>query len=213
MRKGVGKGRSLHHDAEHQERRSHRLARESADRTGETLTQAVITALREGLERSRPAPDDDDLIDDVLRLAARFSRPRVLDARTADEIVGYDEHGVPCQGTSTRNEHKVIDTSALIAILQKEPEAQSFTRAIVRDSRRLVSVMTALEAEMVAFGRAGEDGVALLELALHKLQGETVPCSLEQLASARRGIPAIRRRSVIPRASTWATASRRRPRA
>jgi ribonuclease VapC len=46
--------------------------------------------------------------------------------------------------------------------------------------------MTALEAEIVAFGRAGEDGVALLELVLHKLQCETVPCSLEQLASARR---------------------------
>ena len=80
----------------------------------------------------------------------------------------------------------VIDTPALIAILQKEPEAQSFTRAIVRDSRRLVSVMSALEAEMVAFGRVGEDGVALLELVLHKLQCETVPCSLEQLAAARR---------------------------
>ena len=33
---------------------------------------------------------------------------------------------------------------------------------------------------------AGEDGVVLLELVLHKLQCETVPCSLEQLAAARR---------------------------
>jgi ribonuclease VapC len=80
----------------------------------------------------------------------------------------------------------VIDTSALIAILQKEPEAETFTRAIVRDSRRLISVMTALEAEMVVFGRAGDDGVALLELVLHKLQCETTPCSLEQLTFARR---------------------------
>jgi antitoxin VapB len=72
-----------------------RLARELADRTGETLTQAVITALRERLERSRPTPDDDDLVADVLRLADRFSRLHLLDGRTADEIVGYDEHGVP----------------------------------------------------------------------------------------------------------------------
>ena len=72
-----------------------RLARELADRTGETLTQAVITALRERLERSRRAPDDDDLVNDVLKLADRFSRLRVLDARTAEEIVGYDQHGVP----------------------------------------------------------------------------------------------------------------------
>lgn len=61
----------------------------------------------------------------------------------------------------------VIDTSALIAILQKEREARSFTRAIVLAPRRLVSVVTALEAEMVVFGRVGEDGVALLELVLH----------------------------------------------
>ncbi len=39
---------------------------------------------------------------------------------------------------------------------------------------------------MVAFGRAGEDGVAVLELVLHKLQCETVPCSLEHLGAARR---------------------------
>jgi ribonuclease VapC len=80
----------------------------------------------------------------------------------------------------------VIDTSALIAILQNEPEAERFTRAIVGDSRRLISVMTALEVEMVAFGRAGEEGVALLERVLQKLGCETVSCSLEQLTSARR---------------------------
>ena len=72
-----------------------RLARELADRTGESITQAVITALRERLERTRPVRHDDDLVDDVLRLADRFSRLRVLDARTADDIVGYDDHGVP----------------------------------------------------------------------------------------------------------------------
>jgi len=73
-----------------------RLARELADRTGETLTQVVVTALRERLERSRPSPDDDeDLINDVLQLAERFSQLPVLDARSADEILGYGKHGVP----------------------------------------------------------------------------------------------------------------------
>jgi antitoxin VapB len=69
-----------------------------ADRTGETLTQAVITALRERLERCRPTPDDsvlDDLVEDVLSLADRFSRLPVWDARSPNEIVDYDEHGVP----------------------------------------------------------------------------------------------------------------------
>jgi antitoxin VapB len=75
-----------------------RLARELADRTGETLTQAVITALRERLERCRPRPDDgleDDLVEDVLVLADRFSRLPVFDVRSPDEIVGYDQTGVP----------------------------------------------------------------------------------------------------------------------
>jgi antitoxin VapB len=71
------------------------LARELADRTGETLTQAVITALRERLERCRPRLDDDDLVEDVLSLAGRFSRLPRLDVRSPDEIVGYDEYGVP----------------------------------------------------------------------------------------------------------------------
>lgn len=71
-----------------------RLARELAQRTGEMLTQAVILALRERLERSRPLPNMEDFVDDVLELAGRFSRLRVLAARTADEILGYDEHGV-----------------------------------------------------------------------------------------------------------------------
>jgi antitoxin VapB len=54
----------------------------------------VITALRERLERSSPAAARDNLVQDVMALADRFARLRVLDARTTDEIVGYDEHGV-----------------------------------------------------------------------------------------------------------------------
>jgi len=80
----------------------------------------------------------------------------------------------------------VIDTSALIAILQKGPEADFFVRAIAGDARRLVSVVSELEAEMEAYVRAGEDGVVLLELLLQKLRCETTPCSLDQLTAARR---------------------------
>ncbi len=72
-----------------------RLARELADRTGETLTQAVITALRERLGSSLPGLHEDDLIEEVLALSDRFSRLPVFDVRSSDEIVGYDEHGVP----------------------------------------------------------------------------------------------------------------------
>ena len=72
-----------------------RLARELARRTGETMTQAVITALRERLAREERKPDDDQLVEDVLEIARHFSSLPVLDARSDDEILGYDEQGLP----------------------------------------------------------------------------------------------------------------------
>jgi antitoxin VapB len=69
-----------------------RLARELAGLTGETITEAVVVALRERLERQHP----------VGRRAARLQRLvsevgslPVLDDRPADEILGYDERGLP----------------------------------------------------------------------------------------------------------------------
>jgi antitoxin VapB len=72
-----------------------RLARELARETGESLTTAIRRALEERLERveGRRSPRD------KLRLARgalrRVDDLPVLDARTPDEILGYDEHGLP----------------------------------------------------------------------------------------------------------------------
>lgn len=74
-----------------------RLARELARRTGETMTQAIRTALAERLarldrrreaeiERRRRAIDE---------LVARSRTLPILDDRGEDEILGYDEHGIP----------------------------------------------------------------------------------------------------------------------
>lgn len=72
-----------------------RLARKLARRTGETITQAVVKALRERLSREERKPDDDQLVEDVLEIGAHFSGLPVLDPRTDDEIIGYDRHGLP----------------------------------------------------------------------------------------------------------------------
>jgi antitoxin VapB len=69
-----------------------RLARDLADMTGESLTEAVVVALRERLGRERARRD---LVRRVTRLADEVSSYPVLDARTAEEIVGYDETGLP----------------------------------------------------------------------------------------------------------------------
>jgi antitoxin VapB len=73
-----------------------RLARELAASTGETLTEAVLNALRERLARQRqrrPAPRS---AKEILREArGRLARLPVQDQRSAEEILGYDDMGLP----------------------------------------------------------------------------------------------------------------------
>jgi antitoxin VapB len=72
-----------------------RLAREVAAKTGESLTGAIQRSLAERLDRLKRRRHDQVLaaqIDDILR---RVDALPELDTRTADEIVGYDENGMP----------------------------------------------------------------------------------------------------------------------
>jgi len=72
-----------------------RLAREVADRTGETLTDAIVVALRERLARLRARPKRRRLRDELHEIGERCARLPTLDDRPADDILGYDEHGLP----------------------------------------------------------------------------------------------------------------------
>jgi antitoxin VapB len=72
-----------------------RLAREVAARTGETLTAAVIVALRERLARLRGKRRRRPLRDELRDIGRRCAALPTRDDRPADEILGYDEQGVP----------------------------------------------------------------------------------------------------------------------
>jgi len=72
-----------------------RLATELAKRTGETKTEAVTKALRDRLTRVRRQRVGKRIAEDLLRIAQHCARLPILDSRTADEILGYDEHGLP----------------------------------------------------------------------------------------------------------------------
>jgi antitoxin VapB len=72
-----------------------RLAREVADRTGETLTAAVVVALRERLARLRGRPRRRALQDELREIARRCAELPTLDERSNDEILGYDRRGLP----------------------------------------------------------------------------------------------------------------------
>ena len=71
-----------------------RLARELAAETGETLTDAVVTALRERLDREH-ARQAASMRTRLARLAADVAALQVADGRTPDQIIGYDETGLP----------------------------------------------------------------------------------------------------------------------
>jgi antitoxin VapB len=73
------------------------LAREVAKRTGETITDAIRTALQERLQRlvgRHSAPTKRDKLYEIL---TRVDALPVLDRRSEDEILGYDENGIPNQ--------------------------------------------------------------------------------------------------------------------
>src|SRR6266850_5147851 len=72
-----------------------RLAREVVARTGETLTQAVVVALRERLARLRGRGKRRRLRDELREIAQRCTQLPTLDDRSGDEILGYDDRGLP----------------------------------------------------------------------------------------------------------------------
>lgn len=72
---------------------AHRLARELAEATGQSMTQAVTQALRDAMakEKRRPEP----LLAKLEAIAEHCAALPVLDDRPAEDILGYDERGMP----------------------------------------------------------------------------------------------------------------------
>ena len=72
-----------------------KLAEEVARLTGETKTEAVRRALLDRLTRLRRERGKRRLVDELDQIAGRCARLPVLDRRSPDEILGYDEEGLP----------------------------------------------------------------------------------------------------------------------
>jgi len=72
------------------------LARKLARSTGETITQAIVVALRERLAREqRKSEAVEALVEEIMDIGRHCASLPLLDARSADEIIGYDQHGLP----------------------------------------------------------------------------------------------------------------------
>jgi ribonuclease VapC len=79
----------------------------------------------------------------------------------------------------------VIDTSAFVAILLGEPEAESFALAIAGDPKRLISAFTVLEVGIVIEAKKGDSGGREFDLLVHQARIEIVPLTAEQFEIAR----------------------------
>jgi antitoxin VapB len=72
-----------------------RLARELARQTGESLTDAIINALRERLRREQGKTHGPRLREEIRAIRQRCAAIPPKDHRSSDVILGYDSKGTP----------------------------------------------------------------------------------------------------------------------
>jgi len=74
-----------------------KLARKLAATTGESITTAVTVAMRERLAREehKKRVAAGTMAADLMEIARHSASLPVYDNRTSDEILGYDENGLP----------------------------------------------------------------------------------------------------------------------
>lgn len=80
----------------------------------------------------------------------------------------------------------IIDTSALVGILDQEPEAERLARAIANAPERMMSVANLVETGIVMQVRHGDEAARDLDLLLAKFKIDIVPVSEKQADLARR---------------------------
>ncbi len=72
-----------------------RLIRRIAKLTGESRTDAVRVSVEERYQRLTRRRSGRSLADELNEIALRCARRPVVSHLTADQILGYDEHGIP----------------------------------------------------------------------------------------------------------------------
>jgi len=72
-----------------------KIARELAVLTGETVAEAIRVAAEERLQRLRRRRSGRGLAEEIMEIGRRCASLPDLDTRSAEEILGYDESGLP----------------------------------------------------------------------------------------------------------------------
>ena len=74
--------------------KAEQLARQAAEETGCSITQVIIDALEEKLERLKGSRTADSTFEKIMAVSKRCSSLPDLDTRSPDEILGYNENGI-----------------------------------------------------------------------------------------------------------------------
>ncbi len=74
---------------------AHELARILAEATGVTMTDAVTEALRRSVAHATRTSGDELLLAEVAAIQAFVSDLPTRDSRTPEEILAYDDDGLP----------------------------------------------------------------------------------------------------------------------
>jgi ribonuclease VapC len=85
----------------------------------------------------------------------------------------------------------VVDSSALAAILFKEPDGAGFARALIRAPSLLMSAATYVEISVVTTMRLGPAGLVPMDRIISRMGIELVPLSAEQARAARDAFAAF----------------------
>jgi antitoxin VapB len=71
------------------------LARKLSRHTGKSLTEVVRLALRERLAREKQQETDDLVMEKLMEISDRCAARPAGDRRSDEEIIGYDDRGIP----------------------------------------------------------------------------------------------------------------------
>ena len=80
----------------------------------------------------------------------------------------------------------VVDSSVLVAIVLREPGAETFLNALLdRDETAYIGAVTAFEAALVLARRLGAPDLPILDGLMNEIEFEIVPFDGAQIAAAR----------------------------
>lgn len=93
-------------------------------------------------------------------------------------------------GTKGVGDRVVLDASAIVALLQREPEAPRLVAALAQVDGCVLSAATRVETGILMLARRGEAAVVGLDVLLRRLEAAVVPVTAEQ---AELALDAFRR--------------------